>query len=157
MGVYPKAAPSQPQQATLGLQLGFSQTSSHFGLGHSGLVHFQSHLGSSQTASHSGLGAFIRSLTWQWVTQCGCLHIVTHFGQSSASQALSGHLIYFMASYLAIRLFTFNVANGVLWLLATGMAQRGFTDWLTYGRTFRVVALPGALRMALTFTNVRGG
>ncbi len=58
IGVYPKAAPSHPQQATFGLQLGFSQTNSHFGLGHSGLVHYQSHLGSSQTASHSGLGAF---------------------------------------------------------------------------------------------------
>lgn len=59
MGVYPNAAPSQPQHATLGLQLGFSQTNSHLGLGHSGFVHFQSHLGSSHTASHSGLGAFI--------------------------------------------------------------------------------------------------
>ena len=59
IGVCPKAAPSQPQHATLGLQFGFSQTSSHFGFGHSGFVHFQSHLGSSQTASHSGLGALI--------------------------------------------------------------------------------------------------
>ena len=59
IGVYPKAAPSHPQHATFGLQLGFSQTSSHLGLGHSGFVHYQSHLGSSQTASHSGLGAFI--------------------------------------------------------------------------------------------------
>ena len=31
--------------------------------------------------------------TWQWVTQWGYLQIVTHLGQSSASQALSGHLI----------------------------------------------------------------
>ena len=51
--------PSHPQQATFGLQFGFSQTSSHFGLGQFGLAHFQSHLGSSQTASHSGLGAYI--------------------------------------------------------------------------------------------------
>jgi hypothetical protein len=58
IGVYPKAAPSHPQQATLGLQFGFSQTNSHLGLGHSGLVHCQSHLGSSQTASHSGFGAY---------------------------------------------------------------------------------------------------
>ncbi len=58
IGVYPKAAPSHPQHATFGLQFGFSHTNSHFGLGHSGLVHYQSHLGSSQTASHSGLGAF---------------------------------------------------------------------------------------------------
>ena len=58
MGVWPSAAPSQPQQATLGLQLGFSHTNSHFGFGHSGLVHFQSQRGSSQTASHSGFGAF---------------------------------------------------------------------------------------------------
>ena len=65
MGVCPNAAPSQPQHATLGLQLGFSQTSSHLGFGHSGFVHFQSHLGSSQTASHSGLGAYIQSRTWQ--------------------------------------------------------------------------------------------
>ena len=57
-GVYPKLPPSQAQQATLGLQLGFSQTNSHFGFGHTGLAHFQSHLGSSQTASHSGLGAY---------------------------------------------------------------------------------------------------
>ena len=40
-----------------------------------------------EATSHSGLGA------WQWVTQCGCLQIVTHFGQSMDSQALSGHLI----------------------------------------------------------------
>jgi len=59
IGVYPKAAPSHPQHATFGLQFGFSHTSSHFGLGHSGFVHCQSHLGSSHTASHSGLGAFI--------------------------------------------------------------------------------------------------
>ena len=57
-GVYPKLPPSHAQQATLGLQLGFSQTNSHLGLGHTGLAHFQSHLGSSQTASHSGLGAY---------------------------------------------------------------------------------------------------
>jgi len=36
--------------------------------------------------------------TWQWVTQWGCLQIVTHFGQSSASQALSGHLIFKLAA-----------------------------------------------------------
>jgi hypothetical protein len=47
----------QAQHSTLGTQLGFSQTNSHLGLGHAGLVHFQSHLGSSQTGSHSGLGA----------------------------------------------------------------------------------------------------
>ena len=58
IGVCPNAAPSQPQHATLGLQLGFSQTSSHLGLGQLGLAHFQSHLGSSHTASHSGLGAY---------------------------------------------------------------------------------------------------
>ena len=58
IGVYPKAAPSHPQHATLGLQLGFSQTNSHLGLGHSGFVHCQSHLGSSHTASHSGFGAY---------------------------------------------------------------------------------------------------
>ena len=56
-GVYPKFPPSHPQHATLGLQFGFSQTSSHFGLGHCGFAHFQSHLGSSHTASHSGFGA----------------------------------------------------------------------------------------------------
>ena len=56
IGVYPKAAPSHPQHATLGLQLGFSQTSSHLGLGQRGLEHFQSQTGSAQTASHSGLG-----------------------------------------------------------------------------------------------------
>jgi len=46
------------QHSTLGTQLGFSQTNSHFGLGQLGLWHFQSHFGSSQTASHSGLGAW---------------------------------------------------------------------------------------------------
>ena len=49
---------SHLQHSICGLQVGFSQTSSHLGLGHSGLWHFQSHLGSSQTASHSGLGAY---------------------------------------------------------------------------------------------------
>jgi hypothetical protein len=57
IGVYPKAAPSHPQHATLGLQLGFSQTNSHLGLGHSGFEHFQSQTGSSHIALHSGLGA----------------------------------------------------------------------------------------------------
>jgi len=52
------APPLQGQQSTLGTQLGFSQTNSHFGLGQFGLWHFQSHFGSSQTASHSGLGAY---------------------------------------------------------------------------------------------------
>ncbi len=88
LGRAPTAPGWQAQQSTLGLQVGFSQTSSHLGLGHSGLWHFQSHLGSSQTASHSGRGA------WQWVTHLGALQMVTHLGQSSASQALSGHLIY---------------------------------------------------------------
>jgi len=41
-----------------------------------------------------GLGGLLESFTWQWVTQWGCLQMVTHLGQSSASQALSGHLIY---------------------------------------------------------------
>ena len=36
----------------------------------------------------------IKNATWQWVTQWGCLQMVTHFGQSSASHALSGHFIY---------------------------------------------------------------
>ena len=61
-GVYPIPKPSQGQQATFGLQLGFSQTNSHFGLGHSGLEHFQSHFGSSHTASHSGFGALINNI-----------------------------------------------------------------------------------------------
>jgi hypothetical protein len=43
----------------VGLHPGFSQTSSHFGLGHSGLWHFQSQFGSSQTASQIGLGDFL--------------------------------------------------------------------------------------------------
>ena len=77
----------QGQHSTLGVQFGFSHTNSHFGLGHCGLWHFQSHFGSSQTGSHSGFGA------WQWVTQCGCLQTVTHLGQSKASHPLSGHLI----------------------------------------------------------------
>ena len=77
----------QGQHSTWGVQFGFSQTNSHLGLGHWGLWHFQSHFGSSQTGSHSGFGA------WQCVTQCGCLHTVTHFGQSAASHPLSGHLI----------------------------------------------------------------
>ena len=55
-GVYPKLPPSQAQQATLGLQLGFSQTNSHFGFGHNGLEHFQSQFGSAHTDSHSGFG-----------------------------------------------------------------------------------------------------
>lgn len=83
-----KGAPVvQGQHSTFGVQFGFSQTNSHFGLGHCGLWHFQSHFGSSQTGSHSGFGA------WQWVTQCGCLQTVTHLGQSKASHPLSGHLI----------------------------------------------------------------
>ena len=41
---------------TYGLQVGFSQTNSHLGLGHNGLEHFQSQFGSAQTDSHSGLG-----------------------------------------------------------------------------------------------------
>ena len=41
---------------TYGLQVGFSHTNSHLGLGQRGLEHFQSQTGSAQTASHSGLG-----------------------------------------------------------------------------------------------------
>ena len=41
---------------TYGLQVGFSQTNSHFGFGHNGLEHFQSQFGSAQTDSHSGFG-----------------------------------------------------------------------------------------------------
>ncbi len=55
----PTTPAAQEQHSAYGLQVGFSQTSSHLGLGHSGLWHFQSHLGSSQTASHSGLGAYM--------------------------------------------------------------------------------------------------
>jgi len=51
------APKAQGQHSTLGTQLGFSQTNSHFGLGQLGLWHFQSHFGSSQTGSHSGFGA----------------------------------------------------------------------------------------------------
>ena len=51
--------PLQGQHSTFGVQLGFSQTSSHLGLGQFGLWHFQSHFGSSHTASHSGFGAYI--------------------------------------------------------------------------------------------------
>ena len=56
-GEYPTIPVAQAQHSTCGVQLGFSQTNSHFGFGHSGLWHFQSHFGSSHTASHSGLGA----------------------------------------------------------------------------------------------------
>jgi hypothetical protein len=54
----PTAQGQQFNLATSGTHEGFSQTNSHLGLGHAGLVHFQSHLGSSQTGSHSGLGAW---------------------------------------------------------------------------------------------------
>ena len=58
-GVETAGAPrAQGQHSTLGVQLGFSQTNSHFGLGQAGFLHFQSHFGSSQTGSHSGLGAW---------------------------------------------------------------------------------------------------
>jgi len=138
-GVYPIFKPSQGQHDTFGLQFGFSQTSSHLGLGHSGLEHFQSHLGSSHTASHSGLGA------WQWVTQCGYLHIVTHLGQSSASHALSGHLIYHLENNFAIRLFAFYITNRVFRLLTTSMTFRGFTNWVTQSRALWIVTFPSAL------------
>ena len=41
---------------TWGLHVGFTQTSSHLGLGYRGFEHFQSQLGSAQTDSHTGLG-----------------------------------------------------------------------------------------------------
>ena len=47
---------SNNKKPTYGLQVGFSQTNSHFGFGQSGLEHFQSQTGSAQTASHSGFG-----------------------------------------------------------------------------------------------------
>jgi hypothetical protein len=53
--------PAQGQHSTFGVQLGFSHTSWHFGLGQAGFEHFQSHFGSEHTASHSGLGAWPKS------------------------------------------------------------------------------------------------
>jgi len=96
------------QHSTLGTQLGFSQTNSHFGLGQAGFLHFQSHFGSSQTGSHSGLGA------WQCVTQCGCLHTVTHLGQSNISHPLSGHFISHSGfSHLTSQIAFFGSAHDV--------------------------------------------
>ena len=110
-------APAQGQQSTLGTHEGFSQTNSHLGLGQAGLVHFQSHLGSSQTGSHSGFGA------WQWVTQWGCLHTVTHLGQSKAAHPLSGHLISHSGfSHLTSQIAFFGSAHDV-WHL--GGSQTG--------------------------------
>ena len=88
-------------------------------------------------------------ITWQWVTQWGCLQIVTHLGQSSASQALSGHLIYLIIEYFTVGLFALDVANGVFRLLATGVAAGGLANGVAHGRALGVVALPGALGMAL--------
>jgi len=53
----PAAKSLHLQHSIYGLHVGFSHTSSHLGLGHNGLEHFQSQFGSAQTDSHSGLGA----------------------------------------------------------------------------------------------------
>ena len=68
-------------------QAGFSQTSSHFGLGHiNGFLHFQSQLVASHKGAHFGFGAM------QAVWQTGGEQTVSHFGQSSFSHKFFGHL-----------------------------------------------------------------
>jgi len=88
------------------------------------------------------------------VTQWGYLQMVTHLGQSSASQALSGHLI----SHSGFSHFTSHTAFLGSWQLVwhlEGLFKLKLiiylvlTNWVTDCRAFRIVAFPGALRVAV--------
>ena len=52
------------------------------------------------------------------MTQCGYLQIVTHFGQSSASHALSGHLIYY--KFIKLHSQVFHILHHILHSLVLG-------------------------------------
>ncbi len=120
--------PSHEQQATFGLQLGFSQTNSHFGFGQTGLAHFQSHLGSSQTASHSGLGAFIKknNLTMS--------NTMWHFAYCYTFWAIFSFTSFIRTFNLTFWFFTFNITNSISWLLTTSVTSTRSGNLLFYTR-----------------------
>jgi len=55
------------------------------------------------------------------------------------------------AANIALGLVTVNLALGTLSLLAVDLALRSLTDWVAHGGADWVIALPSALRVAVTF------
>ena len=120
--------PSQAQHATFGLQFGFSQTSSHFGLGQTGLAHFQSHLGSSQTASHSGFGAFFKI---KYLTMSDTMW---HFANCYTLRTIFSFTSFVWTFNLTFWFFTFNITNSISWLLTTSVTSTRSGNLLFYTR-----------------------
>lgn len=126
-GVCPRLEPSHPQHATLGLQLGFSQTNSHLGLGQFGLAHFQSHLGSSQTASHSGLGAYqilnssqLFIIKYSYLTMSDAVRL---FADSHTFRAIFSFTRLIRALNFTFRFLTFHITHCVSGFLAASVAS----------------------------------
>ena len=122
-GVYPNIPPSHAQQATLGLQLGFSHTNSHFGLGQTGLAHFQSHLGSSHTASHSGFGAYLISRYFYKYFYLTMSNTVWHFANCYTFRTIFCFTCFIWAFNFAFWFFAFNITYSVSGFLTTSMTS----------------------------------
>ncbi len=71
---------------------------------------------------------------------CDTLRAVEHFAS------------FVWAFYFALRLFAFDIANGVLGFSTRSVAFGGFANRVADGRTVRVITFPGALRVALSYT-----
>jgi predicted small integral membrane protein len=100
-------------------------------------------------------GLFANCLAF-WLGSLAVSNAMRSFADSNAFRAIKHLTSLIRALNFTFWLFTFDVANGVLWFCARGMAFRRLADRITYCRTMRIVALPGALWMALTFTRRDG-
>jgi hypothetical protein len=59
--------------------------------------------------------------------------------------------------YFTIRFFALNITNSIFWFLTAGMASGWLAYRFAYGGTFRIVALPSTLGVALQIIKIHVG
>jgi hypothetical protein len=84
-----------------------------------------------------------------WFGSLAVSNAVRLFAYSDALRAVEHFAAFIRAFNLTLGFLTFDVANGIFRLSATGVTLGRLTDGVANGRAVRVVTFPRTLRMAL--------
>jgi len=84
-----------------------------------------------------------------WFRSLAMSYAMRLFANSYALRAIKHFASFIRAFDFTFWFFAFDVANCVFRLGTGSMALRRFADWIANSRAMRIVAFPGALRVAL--------
>jgi len=87
-----------------------------------------------------------------WLRSLAMSYTMRSFANSDAFRTIEHFTSFIRAFDFTFWLFTLDIANGIFWFSARSVALGRLANWIAYSWAVRVVALPRALWMALSFT-----